>query len=337
MTPEKLAIGGAAVFALLLGIAAQLGWLNGPAGAITGSVFGIEVPALEDSAMIRRGAAHYDRVCARCHASPDRPDAADALDLSPSPPKLHVRVEEWSPEALFTIVRNGVPRSGMPAWPAQRRDDEVWSMVAFLRVLPDLDAATYRSLAGLTAATTDLPPPLASCVKCHGTDGRGTPDGAVPRLDIQTPDYLYETLLAFRDGRRASGFMQSAVSGLRDEELRDLAIHFGKGAAAPATATSALPSAASRNDPLPACTACHGPPAVARAEFPSLAGQYENYLIAQLQLLADREKPRGGGPFIGLMHEAGHFLTDSEIANAATWYASQAPVSPHQRSAVQRR
>jgi hypothetical protein len=31
----------------------------------------------------------------------------------------------------------------MPAWPAPQRDDEVWAMVAFLGVFPDLDAEAY--------------------------------------------------------------------------------------------------------------------------------------------------------------------------------------------------
>ena len=34
----------------------------------------------------------------------------------------------------------------MPAWPVPDRDDEVWSMVAFLRVLPELDIESYRLL-----------------------------------------------------------------------------------------------------------------------------------------------------------------------------------------------
>src|SRR5688500_10415819 len=49
--------------------------------------------------------------------------------------------------------------TGMPAWPAQQRDDEVWAMTAFLRRLPQLDADEYQRLTRgtTTDALWDLP------------------------------------------------------------------------------------------------------------------------------------------------------------------------------------
>lgn len=317
MTRQRVALTAVVGLALLTGIGAQTGALDRPLGAIVGSAAGIEVPPLDDPAMVRRGAAHYDRVCARCHASPDRPDRAAALRLSPPPPKLHLRVEAWTPEALFEIVRNGVPGTGMPAWPSAHRDDEVWSMVAFLRALPGMNPGTYRELAGLSRAAPELPMPLADCARCHGAEGRGTPDGAFPRLDIQTPEYLFNTLRAFRDGKRQSGFMQSVVNGLRDDELRTLAEHFGRASAA------TPPSQVPLEGDAPACTACHGPPVPARAEFPALAGQHESYLLTQLRLFRSGEAKRGGGPFAQLMERVAHAASEEELAARARWYASQ--------------
>jgi cytochrome c553 len=321
VTADRFILVAVVGVSVLLGAGLQTGVLSGLIGTVTASVAGVDVPPLDDSAMIRRGAAHYDAVCAGCHASPDRPDAADALMLSPPPPKLHQRIEDWSPEALFQTVKHGVPRTAMPAWPAADRDDEVWSMVAFLLVLPGLDADSYRSL--VTLPREGSPPGAAVCARCHGEDGRGTPDGAFPRLDIQSPEYLMAALQAFRDGRRSSGFMQSAVTGLKDEELAELARHYGRSLAgsSPPPPPAAVEATAGRLS----CIACHGSTTSVRPEFPTLAGQYLPYLIDQFERLSDREHPRGGGPFVALMHDAARLTDPLEAADWLQWYSQQRP------------
>jgi mono/diheme cytochrome c family protein len=55
--------------------------------------------------------------------------------MLPQPPDLADVVGEWNNAQLFRIVKHGVRFTGMPAWPMQDRDDEVWAMVAFLREL----------------------------------------------------------------------------------------------------------------------------------------------------------------------------------------------------------
>jgi len=82
---------------------------------------GVQVPDLHDPGMIRRGAAHYDLTCANCHASPDAPDRAAHLRLTPPAPQLHRGIEGWVPEVLFTTVKYGIANSAMPAWPSQHR------------------------------------------------------------------------------------------------------------------------------------------------------------------------------------------------------------------------
>jgi cytochrome c553 len=295
MNLDRLSLVGAVAAACLLAVGAPSGLLAGIAGALVGGAAGIEVPPLDDPVLIRRGAAHYDLVCARCHGSPLRRDQSAAVDLSPSPPVLHRRIAGFPPEQLFHVIKDGVPGTGMPAWPAEDRDDEVWAMVAFVAQLPALDAAAYSALAGSARSLGDEP--FATCARCHGSDGRGSSDGAFPRLDIQSPQYLLATLAAFRDGRRSSGIMQSVTTGMKDEELAAAAEHFGR-ATVPDTADGPERPAA------PSCTACHGVGTPARPAFPSLAGQHPRYLDEQFEKLSDPDHPRGGGPFVGLMHAA---------------------------------
>jgi hypothetical protein len=99
--------------------------------------------------------------------------------MLPSPPDLSTAVRDWRDRELFWIVKHGIKYTGMPAWVAAQRDDEVWAIVAFLRRLPTLDAAGYRELAlgGLSirpqigreiATTEDTSGAMSACA--IGTD-----------------------------------------------------------------------------------------------------------------------------------------------------------------------
>jgi hypothetical protein len=64
--------------------------------------------------------------------------------MTPHLPYLPPVIPARQPDELFYIVKHGIKFTGMPAWPAQQRDDERWAMVAFLRRLPDLAHASTR-------------------------------------------------------------------------------------------------------------------------------------------------------------------------------------------------
>lgn len=243
------------------------------------------VPDLDDPKMVLRGAGHFQLVCAACHGSPEAPPAQLAQDLSPAPPSL----TSWRPDArLFQTVKYGIRHTAMPAWPTDMRDDEVWDMVAFLRRLPTMDAEAYALLAHGGAEP-------GSCASCHGEDGQGR-DGALPRLDIQSPQYLTDALTAFRDGSRPSGTMMAAARQLTDDEIAELAGLYGRSVSVPPSEGSDLGSAIAHEGivsrDVPACEKCHGP--TARADFPRLAGQSADYIRRQLHLFQKYGAERGG-------------------------------------------
>jgi len=245
----------------------------------------LAVPDLDDPAAIHRAAGHYEMVCAACHGSPAAPAEQFATDLVPEPPRLMQQMRNWRPDArVFWTVKHGIKRSAMPAWPTQHRDDEVWDMVAFLSALAGMTPDEYRLLAGIERP---------GCASCHGDNGEGT--AAVPRLDIQSPDYLAASLQAFRQGTRASGTMMAAARGLDDAAIASLAAHYGRLVEAQAGEGSALGAEiATKGLPerdIAPCQSCHGS---GRADFPRLHGQNRDYLATQLQLFNELGAERGG-------------------------------------------
>lgn len=271
--------------------------------------FDLAVEQTDDPAMVARAAGHYEMVCADCHGSPAGPPARFAHDLSPRPPLLMAQMDRWRPDArLFWTIKHGIRRTAMPAWPSQLRDDEVWDMVAFLGVLPQLSAADYRAMAG-----------TATCADCHGEQGEGGSDGQ-PRLDIQTPDYLESALEAFNNGTRESGTMKAAAAQLDGATMAGLAARYGKAVAVAPDGSdrgAEIARAGVPEDDVAACDSCHG--AKADPRYPRLAGQDADYLLNQLKLFMELGAERGGTHASRMAHAIGT-LSDADMEAVADWY-----------------
>jgi cytochrome c553 len=220
------------------------------------------VPLNIDAAWrVQIGAAHFAHTCATCHGEPDRGQNPTVLSMRPRPQYLPAVVDEFTPKELFWIVKHGVKFSGMPAWPHQQRDDEVWNVVAFLRHMKGMTGATYANLAygreaaakispqGVQYAFTENnaseyprdehsytwpassmrsnPAGSDSCDACHGDGGAGRPGGMAPNLTIQTAEYLSAALRSFATGARPSGIMQTVAASMSPVEQDSAAKYFG--------------------------------------------------------------------------------------------------------------
>ena len=107
---------------------------------------------------VMAGAGHYARVCSSCHGAPGLGQNPIVLSMRPRPQYLPNVVQQYSAPQLFWILKHGVKFSGMPAWPAVRRDDEIWSVVAFLRVMAKTGPNAYRRLAYGDAPPSPIDP-----------------------------------------------------------------------------------------------------------------------------------------------------------------------------------
>ena len=55
---------------------------------------------------------------------------------------------------------------------------------------------------------------VQACTGCHGPQGRAASDGYYPRIAGKPAGYLYNQLIAFRDGRRQYGLMNQLLAPL---------------------------------------------------------------------------------------------------------------------------
>jgi cytochrome c553 len=66
----------------------------------------------------------------------------------------------------------------------------------------------------------------ATCANCHGTAGKGIPNGSIPNLAGLKNDYFVEQMLAFKSGTRTATIMHQLAKGYSDEQIRLLASYF---------------------------------------------------------------------------------------------------------------
>ncbi len=70
-----------------------------------------------------------------------------------------------------------------------------------------------------------VPPVVALCAPCHGTDG-GSGNVEVPNLAGQHSLYLTAQLRAFRSGQRRHPDMGEAARELSDREIEQLVVYY---------------------------------------------------------------------------------------------------------------
>jgi len=314
---------------------------------------GVEPPRLDDPRMIVRGGAYYDLGCRPCHGGPQLPRPRIAAQMTPHPVDLPPRISRWHAAELFYMVKHGIKFTGMPAWPARDRDDEVWALVAFLRRLPLLDQASYTRIArgeaaddGAGRSLPALEPGseaarravLENCARCHGADGWGR-DGAAPAIAGQRVGYIFASLKAFAQGRRHSGMMEPSAATLSEQTMDELARYYaGLAPRPPSTGAGGAAhergrTIATRGVPqkkVPACAECHGPNRQERNPvYPELAGQYAEYLFLQLQLF--KSGKRGGTGYAHLMQHVAPHLSDGQMRDVTAYYSVSEMPAPARR------
>lgn len=169
------------------------------------------------------------------------------------------------------------------------------------------------------------------CAACHGADGNSVA-AANPKIAGQFPEYLHKQLNDYRPqaGKkpaRENAIMTSMVANLSEDDLKSLAAYYGSQKLKPALALDKDLAALGQKiwrggiaaTNVPACAGCHGPTGAGiPAQYPRLAGQFSEYIVAQLK--AFKEGARANDPN-GIMRGVAARMTEREI-QAVSQYAA---------------
>lgn len=180
---------------------------------------------------------------------------------------------------------------------------------------------------------------VLGCAACHGSHGEGTNNDYFPRLSGKPAGYLYNQLIAFRDGQRQYPPMNYLLAYLPDAYLRKIAEYFAaQRPPYPPPSMPAIPAAllargeklVKSGDPvndIPACAACHGAALTGmEPAVPGLLGLHAEYVSAQLG--AWRYGTRKSPP-PDCMHDVASRLSNDDITAVAAWLAaSSGPANP---------
>jgi hypothetical protein len=117
--------------------------------------------SINDAANVEAGAKAFAQYgCPTCHGAPGVKWVKFSEGLHPDPPDLKEVVDELSPAQLFWVIKNGINMTGMPSFAAVgAKDEEIWSIVAFLKKLPNVSEADY------SAWTASISPPVPTASK----------------------------------------------------------------------------------------------------------------------------------------------------------------------------
>ncbi len=190
-------------------------------------------------------------------------------------------------------------------------------------------AVAFISVSSVGAADVGDPAkaqPIATqiCVACHGADGN-SPLPINPSLAGQHREYLLKQLNEFKSGNRSNPVMMGMVAGLSAEDMRNLAAYYAAQKPSETAAKDKELIAQGRKlfrggnaaTGVAACAGCHSPNGAGiPSQYPRLAGQHPEYVVAQLKAFRAGERANDSN---NMMRAVAARLTDKEIAAVAEY------------------
>jgi len=164
------------------------------------------------------------------------------------------------------------------------------------------------------------------CVACHMADGNSViPQN--PKLAAQHAQYISTQLAAFKSGERKNAIMMGMAAGLSPEDMANLGAWFETQKSAPlgskdktlAEAGQKIYRGGKPGQGVPACAGCHSPTGAGiPAQYPRLAGQHPEYIVAQLKSFKAGERANGNA---AQMMTIASRLSDKEMEALAEYLA----------------
>lgn len=110
-------------------------------GARIAVVLAVGLAVAPSAADVRRGAATYKELCAKCHGAQGRGDGREAATLKTKPRDFKdcARMAKFADAELFRVIKDGGEAAklsaDMPSYSDAMEDDEIQDLVLFVRSL----------------------------------------------------------------------------------------------------------------------------------------------------------------------------------------------------------
>ena len=201
------------------------------------------------------------------------------------------------------------------------------------------NARAQSQPASASASVPDMANRMLTCAPCHGAFGEGGKNPYFPRLAGKPATYLFNQLLAFREGRRHYAPMNYLLEFQREDYLRTMAAFFSQQrlqlpGATPSAVTPPPPTApavlAHGEDlvehgaparSIPPCSGCHGARLTGvEPGIPGLLALNPDYIIAQLGAWRYGTRTASAPDCMQLVAAR---LTDADMTAVAAWLSSR--------------
>jgi cytochrome c553 len=285
-----------------------------------------ERPVLTPSTeMITQGKNVAEAHCADCHGM-------DGLGSGDGQPYLAGQRAVYLFRVLEGYQQRGQMNESMAHISSSLNDQAMLAVAAYYANLSpgrspetETESETAASLGDDPFASLDSS--LSKCIRCHGETGNSASSG-MPSLTAQHPEYFVTSMKAYADGSRSHRLMGRLVGALDESTIEQMGLYYavqdplrseilGEGDA----------ETGSRG--AEACANCHGADGNASGnDMPTLAGQDARYFTKAMQAYKSGERKHED------MFEAVEALSDREIDDLATFYATQAPLRRDVRTPI---
>ena len=201
-----------------------------------------------------------------------------------------------------------------------------WALVGLMACAAPLAGAEPQAKADLAKGQSVV---NRVCAACHGAGGNSA-IAANPKLAGQVPEYTQKQLGNFKStggkkAERENPVMGGMAAGLSDQDMRDVAAYFAAQQPKPGTARHpetleqgrTIWRAGDLAKGLPACAGCHGAAGAGLpVQYPRLAGQYPEYIEAQLKAFRAGERRNDANK---MMQSIASKMSDPEIRAVADY------------------
>ncbi len=259
--------------------------------------------------------------CIGCHGSEGNSEVLIYPNLANQHP-------EYIAKQLMNFKSKDRVNYAMNQFAGSMTQDDIADMAAYFAdpaAVANVVSRRVMPAAPVTAEVIAGKAKAATCAACHGADGN-SPVALYPKLAGQSADYIVKQLQEFKAGSRKDPVMGPMAAALSEQDMLEIASYYAAQKIAVADSAGSeigkkLYFGGNVKRKITACVACHGVngKGMNKAGFPTIAGQNETYLTAQLMKFKKGER---NNDYNTMMQSVASKLSVSDIEELAKYMAS---------------